>query len=252
MSRSPNRTDLLHLLAVLEYDGSDFFGFQRQKRERTVQEELESALAEFAGEAIRVTGGGRTDTGVHASGQTASFNIKWNRDLGTLERALNAKLPRDLAVKSLREVPSQFSARKNALSRTYRYTVLNQPVRSPLQARYALWVSTPLNVEEMRIAGSFLVGKRDLGAFGTPPNGDNTTREIRRLDVRREGSKVLIEIEANAFLYKMARRIVGTLLSVGRGEIGQTEFEEIAARKRPARDSAPANGLELTGIRYDL
>lgn len=242
----------MHLLAVLEYDGTDFLGFQRQKRGRTVQEELENALAEFGREAVRVVGGGRTDAGVHASGQTASFEIEWPRDLTTLQRALNAKLPRDLAVVSLRQVPEGFSARYSATSRTYRYSVLNQEARSPLSTRFAHWVPEPLDVESMDAAARGLTGKRDWSAFGTPPHGDNAIREMLRAEVWREGPKVLFELEANAFLYRMVRRIVGTLLQVGRGVMRQAEFEEVIQCKRRSGDSAPANGLALIQVKYNL
>jgi tRNA pseudouridine38-40 synthase len=240
------------MLAVLEYDGTDFCGFQKQKFGRTVQEELEKALGEFGGKPVHIVGGGRTDAGVHALGQTASFKMEWARDLSTLQRALNAKLPRDLAVKSLREVPEEFSARYSAQSRTYRYTVLNQPFRSPLQERYALWVPMPLNVEAMRLAANRLLGTRDLSAFGSSPHGANTVRELIRAEVPCDGLRVLFEFEANAFLYRMARRMVGTLLEVGRGEIGLEEFQEIIERKRRAGDSAPPNGLALVQVKYDL
>ncbi len=242
----------MHLLAVLEYDGTDFVGFQRQKRGRSVQAELEQALGEFCAEPVRIVGGGRTDAGVHAVGQTASFKIEWTRDLETLQRALNAKLPRDLAVRSLCEVPEGFSARYSARSRTYRYTLLNQPVRAPLQERCALWVASPLDVDAMCAAAHQLVGARDFGAFGTPPRGDNTVRELRRAEVWRDHPKVCLEFEANAFLYRMVRRLVGTLLKVGRGEIGSKELDEILARKRRAGDSVPPQGLTLIQVKYNL
>ncbi len=242
----------MHLLAVLEYDGTDFVGFQRQKRGRSVQQELEQALAEFGDQPVHIVGGGRTDAGVHATGQTASFRMEWRRDLETLQRALNAKLPHDLAVRALREVPEDFSARFSARSRTYRYTVLNQLVRSPLQARHALWESVPLNVARMREAAKRLTGKRDFGAFGTAPRGDNTVREVVRADVWDDGEKVRFEFEANAFLYRMVRRMVGTLLQVGRGELGLVEFQAVIERKRRAGDSAPPQGLTLIQVKYDL
>ncbi len=242
----------MHLLAVLEYDGTEFVGFQRQKRGRSVQQELEQALAEFGDQPVHIVGGGRTDSGVHAIGQTASFRMEWRRDLETLQRALNAKLPHDLAVRTLREVPEDFSARFSARSRTYRYTVLNQPVRSPLQARNALWESVPLNVARMREAAKRLIGKRDFGAFGTAPRGDNTVREVVRADVWDDGEKVRFEFEANAFLYRMVRRMVGTLLQVGRGELGLVEFQAVIERKRRAGDSAPPQGLTLIQVKYDL
>lgn len=242
----------MHLLAVLEYDGTDFVGFQRQKKGRTVQEELEKALSEFGDNPVRIVGGGRTDAGVHASGQTASFKIGWARELDVLLRAINAKLPRDLAVKSLRQVPEGFSARYDARSRTYRYTVLNQPMRSPLQERFALWEPNALDDEAMRMSADRLVGRRDFSAFGTPPHGRNAVRELNRAGVWREGPRVLFEFEANAFLYRMVRRLVGTLLGVGRGEIGPGEIEEILNRRRRAGNSAPANGLSLVHVKYNL
>ncbi len=242
----------MHLLAVLEYDGTEFVGFQRQKRGRSVQQELEQALAEFGDQPVHIVGGGRTDSGVHAIGQTASFRMEWRRDLETLQRALNAKLPHDLAVRAVREVPEDFSARFSARSRTYRYSVLNQPVRSPLQARQALWESAPLNVARMREAAKRLTGKRDFGAFGTAPRGDNTVREVVRADVWDDGEKVRFEFEANAFLYRMVRRMVGTLLQVGRGELGLVEFQAVIERKRRAGDSAPPQGLTLIQVKYDL
>ena len=242
----------MHLLAVLEYDGTDFVGFQRQKRGRTVQETLEDALGEFGDEPIRIVGGGRTDAGVHALGQTSSFRIDWAHDLPTLQRAINAKLPCDLAVQSLRQVPEDFSARFSAKSRTYLYAVLNQPQRSPLQERYALRYAGTLDVESMRIGALQLVGRHDLGAFGTPPRGENTVRELMRAEVRRQEARITFEIEANAFLYRMARRIVGTLLLLGRGEIDLDAFRKVIARERRAGDAAPAHGLTLVQVKYDL
>jgi tRNA pseudouridine38-40 synthase len=241
---------LRFLLAVLEYDGTDFVGFQRQKRGRTVQEEFEKALAEFGERQVRIVGGGRTDAGVHAAGQTASFKMEWSRDLETLQRALNAKLPRDLAVRTLREVPDHFSARYSALSRTYRYTVLNQPVRSPLQERHALWEPIRLNVDPMREAARRLIGTRDFAAFGTAPHGDNTVRELMRANVWVEDVKVFLEFEANAFLYRMVRRMVGTLLQLGRGEISLEEFQAVLLRKRRAGDSVSPQGLALIEVKY--
>jgi tRNA pseudouridine38-40 synthase len=242
----------MHLLAVLEYDGTEFLGFQSQRKGRTVQEEFEKALAEFTDKRIRIVGGGRTDSGVHAVGQTASFKIEWTRDLETLQRALNAKLPRDLAVKSLREVPETFSARYSARSRAYRYTILNAPVRSPLQERFAWWLADSLDLTAMQHAAPRLIGRKDFGAFGTPPRGDHTVRELKRAEVRRDGDKITFEFEADAFLYRMVRRIVGSLVQVGRGQITPEQFGEIIERKRRAGDAAPPHGLTLLEIKYDL
>ncbi len=241
----------MHLLAVIEYDGTDFLGFQTQKGGRTVQEELERALAEFGDNPVRIVGGGRTDTGVHAAGQTASFKIDWTRDLDTLKRALNSKLPSDVSVRSLMEVPEGFSARYSAQSRVYEYRVHNAPQRSALAGRFSLWISHPLNVEAMHSAASRLIGWHDFGSFGTPPRGDNTVRECKQAKVWRDGEFIRLRFEANAFLYRMVRRLVGTLLLVGRGEIDVEQFQEIIDRKRRAAVSVPPQGLVLIAIRYD-
>ncbi len=219
---------------------------------RSVQAELERALGEFGDRPVRIVGGGRTDAGVHATGQTASFKIEWTHDLETLQRALNAKLPRDLAVKSLRQVDENFSARYRAQSRTYRYTVLNQPVRAPLQERYALWLAAPLDVAAMSEAAQCLVGTHDFGAFGTPPHGDNPVRELMRAEVWRAETKIYFEFEATAFLYRMVRRLVGTLLQVGRGELTARELSQVLLSQRRAGEAVPAHGLTLIQIKYDL
>jgi len=243
---------VLHLLAVLEYDGTEFAGFQIQTSGRSVQAELERALGEFGNGPVRIVGGGRTDAGVHATGQTASFKIEWTHDLETLQRALNAKLPYDLAVRSLRPVGENFSARYSARSRTYRYSVLNQPVRAPLQERYALRFAAPLDVAAMHAAAQHLVGTHDFGAFGTPPHGNNSVRELLRAEVWQVERNIYFEFEATSFLYRMVRRLVGTLLQVGRGERTAQEIEQVLFRQCRAVDAVPAHGLTLIQIKYDL
>jgi tRNA pseudouridine38-40 synthase len=240
------------LLAILEYDGTDFEGFQIQKRRRTVQGELERALHAITGEKIRVIGAGRTDSGVHAAGMGAHFDTAWKRTLQVLHKALNAVLPTDIAVQSLIEVPPDFSARYSAKSRAYRYTILNQTTRSPLAKRYALCISEPLDTDAMDAAAQSLIGQRDFGAFGSPPRGDNTVREMYRAQVRRDGERVLIDLEANAFLYRMVRRIVGTLLLVGKGALSVGEFHAVLEKQRRAGESVPPQGLCLVAVKYEL
>ncbi len=241
------------LLAIVEYDGTDFIGFQVQAQGRTVQGELEQALEQITGEKIRVMGGGRTDTGVHALEQGAHFDTAWPRPTEILQRALNAVLPNDIAVKSLVAVDPKFSARFNAKSRTYRYTILNQAARSPLVCRYALLVPEPLDAEAMDAAARQLIGVHDFGAFGTPPQGSTTSvREIYRAAVARRDAWITIELEANAFLYRMVRRIVGTLLWVGKNELSVAEFGRVMAKERRAGQSVPPHGLCLVEVKYDL
>lgn len=240
------------VLAIIEYDGTDFEGFQIQARRRTVQGELEKALHKITSDKIRVVGAGRTDTGVHAQGLGVHWDTSWNRPLKDFHRALNAVLPTDIAIHELIEVPSDFSARFSAVSRTYRYTILNQSIRSPLAERYVLVVVEPLDEQAMNAAAQALIGTHDFGAFGTPPQGENTVREMYRAIVWREGDRVFIELEANAFLYRMVRRIVGTLLKVGKATMSAEEFREVLVKKRRAGDAVKPHGLCLIKVKYDL
>jgi tRNA pseudouridine38-40 synthase len=243
----------MRLLAIVEFDGTDFQGFQIQKRKRTVQGELERALHRVTGEKIRIVGAGRTDTGVHALGMGAHFDTAWARPPEILQRALNADLPSDIAIRKLARVPPDFSARYNAWSRVYRYTLLNQALRAPLAERYALRVAEPLDAQTMNVAARRLIGTHDFGAFGTSPRGDagHTIREMYRAQVWREGARVLIELEANAFLYRMVRRIVGTLLLVGKGVLRVADFHAVLDKERRAGDAVPPHGLCLIEVKYD-
>jgi tRNA pseudouridine38-40 synthase len=242
----------MRLLAIIEYDGTEFEGFQIQARRRTVQGELEKALRQITGENIRVVGAGRTDTGVHAAGLGAHWDTAWGKSPQVLQRALNAVLPTDLAIRQIVAVPADFSARYSARSRVYRYTILNQATRSPLAERYALRVAEPLDAGAMDAAARGLIGEHDFGAFGTPPRGDNTVREMYRAQVWREAERVLIELEATAFLFRMVRRIVGTLILVGKGKLSAAEFREVLEKKRRAGESVPPHGLCLIQVRYEI
>ncbi len=240
----------MHFLAVLEYDGTDFQGFQIQKNGRSVQQELENALYDFGKTRVKTVGGGRTDAGVHAKGQTASFAIEWTRDLEIFKRALNAKLPNDIYVRRVVAVSEKFSARYSAASRVYQYRVWNHPERDVFRTRYAHWIPEALDADAMHIAATYLIGKKDFSAFGSPPQGDNPVRNVMRLEVRRDGDEIFFTIEANAFLYRMVRRIVGTLLLVGRGMMPPSEMENVIQRKRRSGFSAPPQGLTLMEIKY--
>lgn len=242
----------VHVLAILEYDGTAFAGFQIQAHARSVQGEFERVLWKVTGERLRVTGGGRTDAGVHARGQSATFTTGWNRPLPVLGRALNALLPDDLAVRELYEVPPHVSARYSARSRLYRYTILNRPPRSPLHSRYALMVADPLDTAAMQDAADLLVGEHDFRSFGSSPKGEKTVRRLVRASVQREGSRVTIDLEANAFLYRMVRRLVGTLILVGRRRISPAQVLEVLQGARRPGPAVKPNGLCLVRVRYDL
>jgi tRNA pseudouridine38-40 synthase len=244
--------------ATVEYDGTDFLGFQIQARGRTVQGELEKAIERITQKQVRVLGAGRTDAGVHASGQVIAFDVSWRHTDEELHRALNAVLPADIAIRQLTTTYAAFHPRFDAKWRQYRYTVLNQPLRSPLWARKAYHVAEPLDVEAMAAASQALVGSHDFAAFGKPPQGDSTVRDVARArwfvegpgDV--EGKLVLFEITANAFLYRMVRNIVGTLVRVGRGEFPPGEIMSLLGSKDRAATGppAPACGLCLVKVTY--
>jgi tRNA pseudouridine38-40 synthase len=248
----------LRYRATIEYDGTDFHGFQIQARGRTVQGELEKAIERITQTQVRVLGAGRTDAGVHAVGQVIAFDVYWRHSAQALHRALNAVLPRDVAVSDLTTTHSTFHPRFDAKCRRYRYTVINQPIRSPLWSRGAHHVPEPLNMGAMREASQALVGSHDFTAFGKPTQGDSTVRYVTQAEWflenwRDSRAKLFIfEITANAFLYRMVRNVVGTLLRVGRRELTPDEFIAImeAGDRATAGPPAPPCGLCLVKVEY--
>jgi tRNA pseudouridine38-40 synthase len=234
--------------ARVEYDGTDFSGFQAQPGTRTVQGELEAALAPLSGGSrVRVDAAGRTDTGVHAAGQVIAFTYRGSLGVAELGRALDALLPEDVAVRDLRRVPAGFHPRYAARYREYRYTVWNGP-RSPLRERLALGVRTPLDTAAMARAGSALEGRHDFSAFGAADR--QPVRTLHRVRVRRDGPLVTIDVRGDAFLRHMVRRIAAALLLVGRGEVEESAVAAALASRTPAFNGAvaPAKGLCLRRV----
>jgi tRNA pseudouridine38-40 synthase len=238
---------------TLEYEGTAYAGWQRQPRDPTIQQLVEEALERIAGGRVSVAGSGRTDAGVHALAQVASFRLATRLEPERLRRALNALLPEDVAVLSLAEADEEFHARFSAHRKTYRYEILNSRQRRVFARTTVHREARPLTVARMAEAAAHLVGRHDFAAFtcsGGKPGG--TVRTIHRLDVERCGDRIVVEVEGDGFLYKMVRTIVGTLLEVGRGE----RTVEDVARVRKARDrtragpSAPARGLTLVSVDY--
>ena len=234
--------------ARVEYDGTDFAGFQYQPDARTVQGELEAALARISGGCrIRVVAAGRTDAGVHAQGQVIAFTDPTGRPARELARAINALLPGDVSMRDMRRVPAGFNPRRAARYREYRYTVWNGP-RSPLRERFALGVRDPLDTAAMARVGAVLVGRHDFGAFGAAHR--QPVRTIHWIRVRKEGQLVTIDVAADAFLRQMVRRIVAALLEAGHGRIDQEAVAEALESKQPAFNgaTAPAKGLCLRRV----
>ena len=234
--------------ARVEYDGTDFAGFQVQPGRRTVQGELESALARLDPTGPNtVDAAGRTDAGVHASGQVIAFTYRGRAAAAELGRALDALLPADVSIGTLSGVPAGFDPRYAARYREYRYTVWNGP-RSPLHERHALGVRAPLDVAAMAGAGSVLVGRHDFRAFGTTSR--TSVRTVHAVRVARRGRVVTIDVTADAFLRGMVRRIVAVLIEVGLGRMDATGVAAALDAGRPALDgaSAPPHGLCLRRV----
>jgi len=235
-------------MARVEYDGTGFAGFQVQPGRRTVQGELEAALARVSGgAAVRVDGAGRTDAGVHASGQVIAFTWPGRLPLHELARALQAVLPPDVSASALRRVPADFRPRYAALRREYRYTIWNGP-RSPLRERFALGVREPLDVVSMDRAAQVLVGRHDFSAFGGGHR--QPIRTLHGVRVRRRGHSVTVDVAGDAFLRQMVRSIVAGLLLVGRGAATKEDLED--ALRSPGRAFAgaiaPPHGLCLRRV----
>jgi len=234
--------------ATVEYDGTEFSGFQVQPGSRTVQGELEAALARLTGGTRQpVQGAGRTDAGVHAAGQVIAFTYPGELPVEALTDALNGTLPPDVAIRDLRPVPAGFNPRYAARYREYRYTIWNGP-RSPLRERTSLWVRSSLDVAAMAEAASAFVGRHDFSAFGGAD--PQPVRTIHRLRVRRVGQAVEIDVRADAFLRGMVRRIVATLLAVGKGTLEPREVAGLLTARAPALRgaAAPACGLCLRRV----
>ena len=241
--------------ATVQYDGTAYYGFQRQRRGMpSIQAELEQALAHLAGHPIRVTGAGRTDTGVHALGQVIGFTIEWPIGHGNaaLLRALNANLPEDIAVVELNEAAAGFHPRFDARRRTYEYLILRSAIRRPLW-RYRAWqVAQALDVGRMNTAAALLPGTQDFATFGNAPVGGNTVREVFAAEWHEAGELLTFRICANAYLHRMVRSVVGSLNIVGSGKWSVDEFAAVLAardRKRSAT-AAPAHGLYLVSVEY--
>lgn len=239
--------------AVVEYDGTDFAGWQRQSGRRTVSRAIEEALGRVTGEEARIIGAGRTDAGVHATGQVAHFDTRWTGETAELLRALNAVLPSDVALRALDAAPDGFHARHSAIGREYRYAIWNAAQRSPMARRTTFAVDRPLDEGRMAKAAAHLVGVHDFAAFGKPMTpGGPTVRNVERAEVVRTGATVEILLASNAFLRHQVRRTIGFLVAVGLGRLEPDFAIALVGGATSGRDTwrAPAHGLILTRVIY--
>ena len=240
---------------TLEFDGTEFEGWQIQPTgRRTVQGELEIALASVTREGVRTVGSSRTDSGVHAEGLVASVRLETALEPERLQRALNALLPEDVAVREVAIAPDGFDARRDATGKLYRYSLWNAPERAPLRRRRSLCLLRPLDLERIRIAAAQLIGSHDFASFqATGSSVTSTMRTLRRLDVTgAPGADVDLWFEGSGFLRHMVRNLSGTLIEVGSGRRdpeGMTALLAARDRKR-AGPTAPAHGLTLVSVSY--
>ena len=240
--------------ATVSYDGTAFVGSQVQPNGRTVQQELESAAKALFGTPTRVALAGRTDSGVHANGQVMALSAETLLEPKTVGRALNAHLPPDVSVRAVREVHADFDPRRWARRRWYRYTIAHGEARDPLSRRTAWYIEGSLDLPAMRQAASALIGQQDFrSCSGHLEPGRTSVRTVFRADWQSHGSVGLFDIEADAFLPQMVRRIVGNLVRVGRGSENVEEFVRLLRLAEPGAlaYSAPAHGLCLQRVWYD-
>lgn len=239
--------------AVLAYDGTFFRGFQRQVSERTVQGVTEQALKDIGWQGSSILSSGRTDTGVHATGQVVAFDLDWAHSPSDLRAALNANLPPEISVRSVRRTADAFHPRFDALSRCYRYRIYVSAVRDPLKDRYAWRVWPGVEIERLERASGFLVGEHDFSAFGTPPDQNGSSiRIVYSAEWTVECGDLVFTIVANAYLYRMVRRLVSYQVEIGQGihEIRSLQNLLESPPEVMVQGLAPPQGLSLSKVRY--
>ncbi|MBS0569810.1 MAG: tRNA pseudouridine(38-40) synthase TruA [Proteobacteria bacterium] len=237
----------------IEYDGTDFHGWQRLPHGPTVQGAVEAALADIAAESVQVICAGRTDAGVHARNQVIHFDTQAQRSMRGWTLGTNSRLPSSIAVRWARPVSDEFHARFSARARRYRYTILNRSARPGLEARYVCWERVNLDAAKMHAAAQCLLGEQDFSAFRTVAcQARSPLRCVQAIAVRRDGEHVVLDIQANAFLHHMVRNIAGSLRVVGRGEQTPEWIAQVLAGRDRARagPTSAAQGLVFLGPLY--
>lgn len=249
----PEQPGVRRIALGVEYDGSNYCGWQRQSHSPSVQESLENALSQVANEPVSLICAGRTDTGVHASGQVVHFETRANRTEHNWLMGVNSNIDRSIALQWAREVPADFHARFSATSRTYRYVIANSQPRPAILHQGMTWIRDPLNEQSMHRALAKIHGEQDFSSYrGAGCQSNTPYRCIQHTAVFRRGAMVVVEIQANAFLLHMVRNLVGTLLEVGRGNADEEEMERVLQLKDRTRAgvTAPPYGLYLVKVGY--
>ena len=247
-------TNQYNLALLIEYDGANFFGFQKQGTAfRTIQFELEQALSQFANHKIEIITSGRTDTGVHATHQVVSFTTSAKRELYSWIRGINALIPKDIAIRDAVYVDSNFNARFSAFSRTYHYYLLVDSVRSAILRGKVGWYYAPLNITAMQSAGEYLIGNKDFSSFRAANcQANSPIRNLTNFGLSQKNNILRFEFTANAFLYHMVRNMVGALIYVGNDKLSISGFNNLiqAQKRNLAPPTFMADGLYLTDVKY--
>jgi len=242
-----------NILLKIEYDGTDYSGWQSQNNARSIQDTIEVALKRITGRKARLISSGRTDAGVHALNQTANFKTVSAIPPFKLQRALNSILPKDIVIKEAREVPLEFHSRFDAKSKIYRYTIINGPAASAISRNFTAHIPYKLNFALMKKEAKALTGRHDFKSFQAADRIERSSvRTIKKLSARKKGEKIIIDIEADGFLYNMVRNIAGTLIDIGRGRLAKGSMARIlkAKNRTLAGETAPAKGLCLIEVKY--
>ncbi|MBM2838847.1 MAG: tRNA pseudouridine synthase [Deltaproteobacteria bacterium] len=238
---------------TIEYDGTNYHGWQYQPNARTIQGVMEELVGRIVNEKVTLAASGRTDAGVHALNQVANFRTSRVISCESLQRGLNALLPQDIAVKDVSEADDDFHSRFSATGKVYIYQILNRPHPSALLNRFSWFIRYPLNVEMMNEAATHIIGKHDFSSFRASSCGaPHPVKDVKAAQFRREGDLLVFEIEATGFLHHMVRNIVGTLIDVGMGRRATGSFKELLDLKdrRLAGVTAPPHGLFLKDVKY--
>jgi len=244
--------ELARYKVILAYDGSTFSGLQRQTEGRSVQGVVEAALRPLGWQGKSILAAGRTDAGVHASGQVIAFDLAWRDSPAALLKALNAGLPASVAAREVSAAPADFHPRYAAKLRGYEYRLFCQPERDPLRERYAWRAWPPVKLSRLRSAARALRGEHDFAAFGSPPKkGGSTVRKVRRASWRKEGEdEFVFTIKASGFLYHMVRKMVGLQVKVGQGALEPESVGQALGGGNKVRQLAPPQGLCLVAVEY--
>lgn len=239
---------------TIKYDGTNYSGWQFQKNAVSVQDVIQKALRRITGEKTNLVGSGRTDSGVHAEAQVANFKTRSKIPLKNILMALNADLPSDIAIYRVEEMPLKFDSQRSAKSKLYRYTIVNRDFMDPFLRHFAAKCFYTIDMGRMRRAARLLKGRHDFRAFQATDGADekNSVRTIKHIKIERKNDLIYIDIEADGFLYNMARSIAGTLVEAGRGKFSLDRIREMlkSGKRSLCGPTMPAKGLSLIKVRY--